>query len=91
MGEKIPVSRLKGLKLVFEDDLYQLAQFILKVQTTQDTPTRKARATVHLVLSYYAQILHTDECRFIPLAKKHGLSLGDTIEPDDPALWADKP
>ena len=86
MHEQIPVSRLKGLMIVFENDLYELAQFKLKVHLARDTPTQKTRTTVHGIISDYEHLAKVNYRRVCDLATRHGLPLDASIEPDNAAL-----
>lgn len=91
MDERIPISRLKGIKLIFEDDLYELAQFVMKLQLAQDTPTMKRRATVGLIISHYARMLLTHDQQLKHLVQSQGISMNAVIEPDDQDQWSCTP
>ncbi len=39
--EKVSIGRLKGIKVLFEDDLYQLAQLVLKGHDATDVGTNR--------------------------------------------------
>lgn len=83
MDESIPVSRLKGLKVLFENDLYELALFKLKVNLTQDTPTQTVRTTVHGIISAYEYLGKINHRRACNMAARHGLPLDVPIVPDE--------
>jgi hypothetical protein len=83
MDESIPISRLKGIRLIFEDDLYELARFVMKVQLARDTPTMKTRATVGLIISHYARMLLTSDHQFRRVVESHGIHINTVVEPDD--------
>ena len=87
MADPIPLSRLKGIKCVYEDDLFELAKFIMKVQIARDTPTRKTRATVGLIVSHYAHMLLTTDIGMRQMVQAQGICLDSVVEPDDSARW----
>ena len=82
MIKTIPVSRLRGLKVVFQDDLYELAQFVLKFQQAHDPPTTRTRTTVHGLLTVYEYVARLSSSYAPVPAARHGLPLDATIVPD---------
>lgn len=82
MSDSGPISRLRGLKVVFEDDLYELSQFILTVHLTRDTPTLKTRTTVHGLIRDYEYLANINGNQARNLVQRHGLPLAASIVPD---------
>jgi hypothetical protein len=83
MHKRVPVSVLKNFRVVFEDDLYELACFGLKVHLATDTPTQRSRTTVHGLESIYERILSKEIPHLRHQLQKAGIPLGASIEPDD--------
>ena len=81
MSERVEVSRLRGLQVLFEDDLYELAMFLLKVHMAQDTPTQTTRTTVHGLVAAYARLVTVNGDRARAMLEASGLSLGACIVP----------
>ncbi len=89
--QKIPVSALKGLGVFFENDLYVLAHFLLKMDDAKDAAANvqhngtqgKSRYTVHGLVSTYSMVARTNLNHIEPDLERRGLPLGATIEYDD--------
>jgi hypothetical protein len=81
--EGIPIGRLKGLKLLFENDLYELALFKLKVHLAQDGPNQVTRTTIHGLLRDYEYLAAIDFRRGRTLAARYRLPLDAPIVPDE--------
>lgn len=85
MSERVEVSRLRRLQVLFEDDLYELAMFLLKVHIAQDTPTQTSRTTVHGLAAAYARLVSGNGDRARATLEASGLPLGACIVPDGEA------
>ena len=81
MSDTVPVSRLRGLNVVFENDLYELARFTLQVHLARDTPTHKTRTTVHGLIGDYEYLAHINGNQARDLVTRHGLPLDACIGP----------
>jgi hypothetical protein len=89
--QEIPVSALKGLGVFFDNDLYVLALFLLKMDDAKDAVANaqnngtqgKSRYTVHGLVSAYSMIARVNLNHIEPDLEQHGLPLGATIEYDD--------
>lgn len=84
--ERVSVEHLKGIKVLFEDDLYQLGLLLLKGHDAIDAQTNyRSRTTLHGLASQYALLFHGAK-----ITAKHveeiirgaDLPLGGTIEHD---------
>jgi hypothetical protein len=84
--EKVSVERLKGLKVLFEDDLYQLGLLILKGHDAVDAQTNcRSRTTLHGLAGKFASLFygsritaqHVEE-----IIRSADLPIGGTIEHD---------
>ncbi|MDE3090729.1 MAG: hypothetical protein KGJ80_15245 [Chloroflexota bacterium] len=91
LKQEIPVSALKGLGVFFENDLYVLAHFLLKMDDAKDAAANaqnnethgKSRYTVHGLVSTYSMIARTNLNHIEPDFERYGIPLGATIEYDD--------
>jgi len=79
---KIAVSRLKGLNVFFEDDLYELAMFTLKLHLARDIPTQTTRTTVHGLACEFEYLANLRDRRVQKLVAGRGLPLGASIVAD---------
>jgi hypothetical protein len=65
MEQRIDLVRLKGIRILYADDLYDLGQFVLKAYDAQWAGTRsKARPTLHGLARIYGLILDCDSRPF---------------------------
>ena len=84
MENKIRVSALKEIGVLYTGDVYDLACLILKVYDVKDKGTDSiSRHTVRGLFSDFAMLAQLDFTQVIAVAVKHGLPLGATIEHDD--------
>ena len=83
----VAVSRLRGITILYENDLYELANIVLKITSAADklsgigimsTPTINGLAKQYSFLSSGK----IDSERISESIVKHGLDLGDIIEFD---------
>jgi hypothetical protein len=83
--QKIKVSALKAVSILYEGDIYDLALFLLRLDIARTTRTTTRRHTVHGVASHYATITWMKlEDVEEPLVR-HGFSLRASIDSDDDA------
>jgi hypothetical protein len=82
--EKIGVTALKGVSVLFEDDIYDLANWLLKVNEAKDKGTdHRSRRTVYGLAGAYSQAADIGRDQIIRVLEVHGLPLGATVEYDD--------
>jgi hypothetical protein len=81
MDQTIDLARLKGIGILYEDDLHRLAQFVLKAYDAQREGTRfKARPTLYGLARIYGLILNCPSEPFEEAIEAHGLPLGATVD-----------
>jgi len=84
MTNKIAVSRLSDIAVLYKGDVYDLACMILKVYDAKDKGTNiTSHHTVNGLFKDYAFLARLDTSQVIAVAVKHGLPLGATVEYDD--------
>jgi hypothetical protein len=80
----IAVGSLKGVSVVFRNDLYRLASFLLKAFDAKNRGTnRQSRPTLHGLACAYVNLIH--ELRVDDIKEKlkqQGFDLGATVEWD---------
>ena len=80
--ERISVEALKGVSVLYEGDVYELAQLLLRVNDAKDKGTnRTSRHTVHGLASAYCNLADVEFENIITVFERHGLSLGAVVEP----------
>jgi len=82
---QVALSSFKLISILFEDDFYEIAGFILNMRRAKDRgPTRRSRPMVHGVATGYARLIVDVEVRQIEARlQAYGIDLGATIEFDD--------
>ena len=81
MEQKIDLGNLKRIGILFEDDLHDLGQFVLKAYAARWAGAgSKARPTLHGLARIYALILNCDSKRFEEGIEALGLPLGATVD-----------
>jgi hypothetical protein len=84
MKDKISVAALKGVGILYEDDIYDLACLLLKLDDAQDKGTnRRSRHTVYGVASDYSMLTRQSRDKIVRILERHGLPLGATVEHDE--------
>jgi hypothetical protein len=78
--EKIGISALKSVKVLYEGDMYDLACLLLKVSEAKDKGT--SRYTVHGLATTYSVITRLPREEIIAIFESYGLPLGATVEYD---------
>ena len=82
--KKISVTALKGINILFDDDIYELAYWLLKMNDAKNRGTNtRSRHTVYGVAGIYAMEARLGRDDIVRLLESHGLSPGATIEYDD--------
>ena len=82
--EKIGITTLKGISVLFEDDIYDLAYWLLKTNEARDRGTNStSRHTVYGLAGVYALAANMNRDEIARALESHGLSLGATIEYDE--------
>ena len=79
--EQISVEALKTVCILYEGDIYELAQLLLTVNDARDNATNTtSRHTVHGLATAYCNLAHIEFDQIIGAFEKHGLPLGATVE-----------
>ena len=82
---KIAVRKLKGLNVFFDNDLYELALFTLKLHVARDTPTETTRTTIHGLSCEFEYLARLGDRRVQKLVAARGLQLEASIVADEEA------
>ncbi len=83
MREKIGVSTLKDVKVLYKGDIYDLACLLLKVDDARDKGTgNRSRYTVHGLATSYSLLTRIDRDAILKLFERYKLPLGATVEHD---------
>ena len=81
--KKIGVTALKGISVLYKDDIYDLACLLLKMNDAKDRGTNsRSRHTVYGLASTYSMIANMSHDAIINIFESHGLPLGATVEHD---------
>lgn len=81
MEQRIDLARLKGINILYEGDLHELGQFVLKAYDAQWAGTRsKTRPTLHGLARIYGLILDCASKPCEEAIEAHGLPLGVTVD-----------
>lgn len=84
--ERISVSALKGIDILSEGDVYDLACWLLKINDGKDKGSNsKSRHTVHGLAGIYSMAASMSRDEIASVLQDHGLPLGATIEYDEDA------
>lgn len=89
MTSKIGLNSLRRVSILFDDDLYELACFLVKVCHAKDAVAHQERArvrsrpTVHGVANWYAMLTNVKLSVIEGVLKRHGFELGTIVEFDD--------
>lgn len=79
--DKISVEELKKISVLYEGDIYELAQLLLKVNDAREKPpVGRTRQTVRGLATAYCNLAHVDFDQIISVFEKHRLPLGATVE-----------
>jgi hypothetical protein len=78
--DMISVEALRNIRVVFADDVYEIARFLLKLDMASDKPGTRARHTLHGVASAYATIARIDRASILRVLEAHGLPLAAMVE-----------
>jgi len=80
MGDtQIPVSALRPVVIQFEEDLYQLAVWLLKHDVNNSTGTSGRRHTVHGVATAYEYLTQVPREQVLAHVRRLQLPTGATI------------
>jgi hypothetical protein len=91
-NETIKASTLLGISILFENDLYELARFVVKIHRAQDEEANRkssgtrqeSRSTLLGLAHKYAYLTNVSSDRVKDAIEQAGLSLATTIEDDSP-------
>jgi hypothetical protein len=85
----LPVSRLKGISIYYNNDLYDLASLMLKLndaRSNYEGSNSKSRPTINGLAKRFAELINLCSPDYAPVMetiKKHRLPLGAMIEFDE--------
>lgn len=90
--ETIKASTLIGISILFENDLFELARFVVKIHRAQDEEANRksggtrqeSRSTLLGLAHKYAYLTNLSSDRVKDAMTRAGLSLASTIEDDSP-------
>jgi hypothetical protein len=85
---RVEVSRLRGITILYEDDLYELATIVLKIMSATDKLSEgvvRSRPTVTGLAKQYSLLCNgnIDSEGIGEILVKHGLDIGAIIEFDN--------
>lgn len=85
MNNRVGLSKLRRVAILFAGDFHELASFILQAYAAQDRATgAESRPTVHGIASAYARLVIDLSLEAIEdTVKRHGIDLGAVVEFDD--------
>jgi hypothetical protein len=84
MVDKIAVSSLRNISVLYEGDIYDLACLLLKVNDAKDKGThRKSRHTVNGLVKKYSTLANVDFDQVMAVIVRNDLPLGATVEYDE--------
>lgn len=82
--DKIGVSSLRNIGILYEGDLYDLACLLLKVDDASDKGTQtKTRHTVRGLATKYSMLANMDFNQVMAVITRYDLPLGATVEYDE--------
>ena len=83
MTDKVRVSELRNIGVLFDGDLYDFANLMLKIYDAKDKGTNTvSRDTVYGLVHGYALLACVNSDQVLAVIKRNGLPLGSTIEHD---------
>ncbi len=88
--ERIKTSELMGISILFENDLYELAHFVVKMHHAQDEKANRkshgtrqeSRSTLLGLAHKYEYLTDVPSDKVKDVIKRAGFSLGATIDDD---------
>ena len=83
MAEQISVEALRGVWVLAEDDLYDLAKLVNRLHQAKASPGVRVRTTINGLASLYCGLAHVEREQVLGVLHAHGLPRAATIEPDD--------
>lgn len=84
MTQKISVSALKDIKILYKGDIYELACLLLKIYDAKDKINKNviSRFTIKGLVNYYYSITRIDYEKIIKIFEQHTIPLGTLVESD---------
>ena len=84
MNEKIALSSLRHISIIYEGDFAELAHLLLKIEDAKHKDTNsKSRFTVKGVIGKYSLLAHMDYNQIMAKIAKNKLPLGAIVEYDE--------
>ena len=86
--QRVPLSRLKGVSVYFEDDLYELASLVLRLYDARkryEGSSTRTRPTVNGLVKKFAGLIdpvHPDDERVLAALEERRLPMGAIVESD---------
>ena len=79
--DRISVEALKGVSVLYEGDIYELAQLLIKVNAAKDKGTnRSTRRTINGLATAYSNLAGVEFETIIAVFERDELPLGATVE-----------
>jgi hypothetical protein len=83
MAEKIGVSKFRNISVLFESDLYDFANLMLKIYAAKNKGTNTVtRDTVNGLVHGYALLARVNSNQVLAVINRYGVPLGSTTEHD---------
>ena len=87
-NNRVGISRLRGITILYRDDLYELANIVLKIMGATDKLLEgvvMSKPTINGLAKHYSFLCSgkIDSERIGEIIVKHGLAMGDIIEFDN--------
>ena len=84
MNEKIALSSLRHINIIYEGDFAELAHLLLKIEDASHKGTNTtSRHTVKGVIGKYSSLTHMDYNQVMAKIAKYKLPLGAIVEYDE--------
>ena len=84
MGDSISVNSLRGIAVLYPDDLYDLACLLLKIHRAEEPRgDYRIRTTVHGLATYYSLLTRIARDTILGILESRGLPLGAVVEEAD--------
>ena len=84
MSKIIGVSQLKHITILYEEDVYELACLLLKIETAKEKDNKdSSRPTVYGLFRKYAELARLNETTLIAIAEQNNLPLQAVVNYDN--------
>ena len=84
MSERIPVSELRGVRILYDGDLYGVARVVLQARAALNADkSYETYPTVNGLAKSYAALLGVGSRPFLDSTREQGLPLGAAVWDDE--------